>query len=575
MSTPQVSSARCWCGGATTPAAHPLYGTCTRCQTQVLLRQFSAEELKAFYSADYWHDFVQGTNKAPSIEERAVNDFYDRLPFYFRMLLRYTSLPKSILEIGCSHGGFLYYCRKCGVPVVDGIEVDPGTCAFAKDRFGLDGVVPGFFPDVALPRERYDVVVGFDVLEHFIDPLEVMTAVAQKIDEKGICFFLTPCYRNEDQSWDRYRPDEHTFLYTEQAISELYDRSGLEVVDLLPGLFSQDMYIVGRKKRAGIQKISQRSAGTSQPVSVIVTTNNHLDLLDSALRSIVTQTMGATQIVVVNRGTADVTPVIAKYSSGIEIVLLSCPTTATLSAARNAGIAAATGEWVAFLNDGEKFYPTHLEILLEQLSMSEAPVAAAYADAYRSLQVPRGASYFTFRHDLVFANDFDAHRLLSENLFPLECSLIRRSCFSDIGLFDDSLEFCGDWDFWARFSKKYAAQHSKRITCEYLMRTDGSLSSPQMQNAFVNEQNSVYQRYCGATAGSPALHDPQRNRLPSERDPSLPYPRMDAFMNTIVALVEKGELAHAVQYYSSVRPQMPPSPELSNFDQVMEKLNQR
>jgi predicted TPR repeat methyltransferase len=293
--SPQQKQAKCWCGGTPGPSVHPLYGSCTSCGTQVLLRQLTADELKSFYSEGYWHEFVQNAYNLPAIEERAVNDFYDRLPHYFRMLLRYTRLPESLLEIGCSHGGFLYFCLKNGVRFADGIEVDANICAFARQRFGLPSVIPGFFPDVALPRQRYDVVAGFDVLEHFINPIEVMSAVSDKIGETGICFFLTPCYRGEDQTWDRFRPDEHTFLYTDASVRELYNRSGLEVIDLIPGLYSQDMFIIGRKKgsSAGIsaaQPVPVSNLHDKPAVTVIITTRNQPALLNEALDSCTRQT---------------------------------------------------------------------------------------------------------------------------------------------------------------------------------------------------------------------------------------------------------------------------------------------
>jgi hypothetical protein len=271
----------------------------------------------------------------------------------------------------------------------------------------------------------------------------------------------------------------------------------------------------------------------------------------------------------VNNGTAEIGPVVDKYRPTMALSVIACPAP-SLAACWNAGIKAAAGAWVAFLNDGETFYPNHLETLFSAIDPENC--MAVYGDSYRALQVLKGASYFTFRRDLVFDNDFDARRFGFENLFPLQCAIIRKSCFESIGLFDETLDWCSDWDFWIRFSKKHSAQHVKRITAEYLFRADGSLLAAASREAFIRAQNLVLRRYNDATADHPVLHDPQRNRVPCERDATLPYPRIDAFMTAIVRLVEQKELAGAMRYYSANRPLMPPSPELEQFDKVMEKL---
>jgi hypothetical protein len=198
---------------------------------------------------------------------------------------------------------------------------------------------------------------------------------------------------------------------------------------------------------------------------------------------------------------------------------------------------------------------------------------AVYGDSYRALQVVKGSSYFTFRRDLVFAADFDKKRLAYENLFPLHCAIIRTSCFSGIGLFDETLDWCSDWDFWIRFAEKHSARHIQRITSEYVFRADGSLLSAAQREAFIRAQNLVLRRYTPSfDPGSPFLQDPRRNRAPCERDAAIPYPRIDAFMTAVVRLVEQNEIPKALQYYSAARPIMPPSPELEQFDKVMERI---
>jgi predicted O-methyltransferase YrrM/SAM-dependent methyltransferase len=239
----------CWCGGHLGRSVNPLYKACDECGTQVLERLYTEQELKHFYSVGgYWHDRQVNIFNFPPIEERAVNDFKDRIPVWHEVMSRYKVAPRRVMEIGCAHGGFLHYCRERGTQEVVGVEVDVETCRFAKSRFNLPHVVSGLFPKVDLPFRSFTAITGFDVIEHFIDPVEGLRGVSENLADDGICFFQTPWYKGQGEDWVQFKPAEHTFLYNERSIRLLFERTGLEVVDILPGYFKDDMFVIGKKK---------------------------------------------------------------------------------------------------------------------------------------------------------------------------------------------------------------------------------------------------------------------------------------------------------------------------------------
>lgn len=246
---------KCWCGGTLFPSVHPLYKRCGACDTQVLDKIYSEEELKRFYSAQgYWRDRQVQVFNFPPIEQRASNDFHDRIPIWFETLSHFKKSPHRLLEIGCAHGGFLSYCRERGARDIVGVEVDEETCKFARTRFNIEHVVAGLFPEVNLPFESFDAITGFDVIEHFRDPIAGLQGVAERLADDGICFFQTPCYRGEGEEWTQFKPAEHTFLYTEGSIRKLFKRVGLEVIEIRQGCFRDDMFVIGRK-RASHKKV--------------------------------------------------------------------------------------------------------------------------------------------------------------------------------------------------------------------------------------------------------------------------------------------------------------------------------
>lgn len=247
-SQPEMRSQLCWCGGALGPSVHPEYGACSVCGTLVLQCLPEPGDLKGYYGIDaYWRGEVVNVSGHPSIDERARRDFGDRIPVWWRILKRYSASPHSLLEIACSHGGFLAYAREQGVNEVVGVEVDEGTCRFAMEHFNLPHVVPGLFPDVTLPRTSFDGIVGFDVFEHFRDPVAAAKALERLLAPGGLILLQTPCYRGEDHSWEQFRPAEHLFLFDEKNIHKVMARAGLEITAAFDGIFPDDMYLVCRR----------------------------------------------------------------------------------------------------------------------------------------------------------------------------------------------------------------------------------------------------------------------------------------------------------------------------------------
>jgi ADP-heptose:LPS heptosyltransferase len=194
----------------------------------------------------YWHDHQTKELGNPAIEQRAVNDLNDRIPHWFKLLERFAPSTRTLLEIGCAHGGFLGYCRDRGITDVTGIEVDPETCEFARRKFDLSQVFAGLFPDVELPRDKYDTIVSFDVLEHLTDPIRALCGIARLMRPDSICILQTPCFTNQRSNWRHFHGPEHVFLFNTGSAIQLLRTAGLETMRVLPGYFPEDMFLIAR-----------------------------------------------------------------------------------------------------------------------------------------------------------------------------------------------------------------------------------------------------------------------------------------------------------------------------------------
>jgi len=248
---------KCWCGGTLNDSIHPFYGQCSKCSTLVLKRYYSNDELKELYTFDYyWHNHQENISKLPAIEERAFKDNTGRILYWYYLLKKFKKSSDNLLEIGCSHGGYLAYCKIKGIKNVVGIEVDKKTCDFAKKTFNLTNIIHGLFPDVNLPFNKFNAIVLFDVLEHFSDPVKAIRTISDLLTDNGLLILQTPCYRDEDKNWDQFRPDEHIFLFNKFNISKLLKSADLKLFSILPGFFLQDMIVIAYKNNCFPEEVS-------------------------------------------------------------------------------------------------------------------------------------------------------------------------------------------------------------------------------------------------------------------------------------------------------------------------------
>lgn len=181
--------------------------------------------------------------------------------------------------------------------------------------------------------------------------------------------------------------------------------------------------------------------------SVVIPTFNRAQLVRSSIDSVLAQTHPATEIVVVNDGSSDNTlEVLATYGNKIRVV--SQPN-GGLSAARNAGIRAATCDWIAFLDDDDEYTPQRLAIAAE--SIQKHPNASVHA-TNTSMVSETGEEL-----DLFAVRGMKAGILMPANrtvawalrgCFFAQSLVIRRQTLFDVGLFRKT--FYEDMDLLVR-----------------------------------------------------------------------------------------------------------------------------
>ncbi len=188
--------------------------------------------------------------------------------------------------------------------------------------------------------------------------------------------------------------------------------------------------------------------------SVVITAYNEEELVGAAIGSVLAQTEADIELIVVDDGSEDATAeVVREFTSDSRLRLLSQENRG-LSAARNAGVAAAGAELVAFLDSDDLFLPDYLERMGSALA--ERPDAGfAYTDAW--LLDDEGdrfarPSAMSWNHPPADppADPEAFLRLLIESNFIFVAATARRAALEAAGPFDESLSAVEDYDLWLR-----------------------------------------------------------------------------------------------------------------------------
>lgn len=183
-------------------------------------------------------------------------------------------------------------------------------------------------------------------------------------------------------------------------------------------------------------------------ISVVIPTYNRSVLLERALDSVLAQTLPADEIIVVDDGSTDNT--VSMLKSRYPGVNLITQDNQGVSAARNAGIEAARHDWIALLDSDDVWHQNKLEKQLQGLNNSPEYLICHCDETW----IRNG-----FR-----VNQMNKHKKVGGYIFqhclPLcvispSAVMIHRLLFDEIGLFDETLPTCEDYDLWLRLCSRY------------------------------------------------------------------------------------------------------------------------
>jgi SAM-dependent methyltransferase len=141
----------------------------------------------------------------------------------------------ALLDLGCSSGSFLEFISSESWKLY-GVEMSAEGARTAEERSKAQ-VFVGDILDAPFPRESFDVITCFDVLEHLYEPRRVMARVGEWLKLGGIFYVLVPNVNSAEARvfgsyWHGLELPRHLFHYSPASLKFLAESAGLREVSL-------------------------------------------------------------------------------------------------------------------------------------------------------------------------------------------------------------------------------------------------------------------------------------------------------------------------------------------------------
>ncbi len=225
-------------------------------------------------------------------------------------------------------------------------------------------------------------------------------------------------------------------------------------------------------------------------ISVIIPTYNREQFILQAIKSIQNQSIHVDEIIVVDDGSTDGTKELLKD----EDILYIYQENRGVSFARNRGIKEAKHRWIAFLDSDDLW---HKDKIQEHVSLhvNNPNLLASFSDEkwMKNGKIINKKKHLR-KEEPTFLNSLRVCKIGTSTLF------IDKSIFDDVGLFDESLSVCEDYDMWLRVLYRYEI---RLIDKELITKRAGdhnqlSFNTPLIDayrvKALQKHINSIYQK---------------------------------------------------------------------------------
>ncbi len=196
--------------------------------------------------ADVYDDEAFGIGRYPKATSRKRRALFRALglwPYFVR---------KDSIDVGCGGGFVAEAMRRLGARA-SGLDISPGSIAYAKDAFPRVRFFEETFETFLARGETFDFIHSSEVIEHIGDVKSYMKFLSG-IARPGARIFLTtpdiahPAVPEDVTQWDMFSPPRHVQLFTQATLTRLFDAHGFDIVKRYYKKNAPTLQVLARKR---------------------------------------------------------------------------------------------------------------------------------------------------------------------------------------------------------------------------------------------------------------------------------------------------------------------------------------
>lgn len=210
-------------------AEEHILSRCRQCGFVFSITAPSEQKVRALYQEGYFRSWgLDDPSFHSALRDLKTQTFRKHL----KRLMSFTT-PGEVLDVGCAMGFFMEVAVEEGWSAW-GVEVSEEAARIAQRRFG-DRVFHGVLSEAKFPDGRFDLVVMFDVIEHIVDPNEILREASRVLKSGGLLMITTPdigslSAKAMGKTWTHFKASEHLCFFNRRTIKSFLAHWGFSVL---------------------------------------------------------------------------------------------------------------------------------------------------------------------------------------------------------------------------------------------------------------------------------------------------------------------------------------------------------